>query len=117
MRASEFETIDRLPSRSYTGGRYGLGYFYIDRRLDHKSLPGITGLTYSVTDNNGYYIIRVWDAAKDPLEPKRERDEAEYNYNQRLSEWQRKKVNGLLVGILTLDPAWPSGWAAWAAGL
>ena len=104
MQAAEFETIDRLPSKEHPGGRNTLAHYYVGSKVKQDPLPGFPGLTYSISDHQGYSGIRVWDPLTEPTKPKQKPHEAPNIYQYRLEKWETDKVNGHLVGILTVDP-------------
>jgi GNAT superfamily N-acetyltransferase len=62
MRATEFiSEIERLSPSGFSGGKEYLDSY--GREKSVRELPGGSGLLYSVTNDSGDFIIRIWDKA------------------------------------------------------
>jgi hypothetical protein len=68
MRANEFlnetqelDEIERLSPSSFSGGKSYLDSY--GREKSVRELPGGSGLLYSITNDSGDFIIRMWDQA------------------------------------------------------
>lgn len=66
MRAQEFaietqelDEIQRLTPSAFSGGKDYLDSY--GRQKSIRELPGGSGLLYSITDDSGDFIIRLWD--------------------------------------------------------
>ena len=75
MRAQEFATetqaldeIERLSRSEFSGGKKYLDSY--GREKSVRELPGGSGLLYSMTDDSGDFIIKLWDrASKGEFQP------------------------------------------------
>lgn len=122
MRAQEFaietqdlDEIERLSATGFSGGKKYLDSY--GREKSVRELPGGSGLLYSVTNDSGDFIIKIWDrASKGEFQPAPIGSRPSY-YTRR--EWQsrieyvqqrdaRRKAEfdrspGKLIGQLTVD--------------
>lgn len=122
MRAQEFlsetqelDEIERLGATGFTGGKSYLDSY--GREKSVRELPGGSGLLYSITNDSGDFIIKMWDRAnKGEFQPRSMGPRPSY-YTRR--EWAsrieyeqqrdaRRKAEfdrapGKLIGQLTVD--------------
>ena len=122
MRAQEFATkpqeldeIERLSPSGFSGGKQYLDSY--GREKSVRELPGGSGLLYSVTNDSGDFIIKIWDRAnKGEFQPLSMGPRPSYytrrEWQSRIEYFQQKDVRrkaefdrspGKLIGQLTVD--------------
>ena len=119
MRATEFETIEKLPAGEYTGGKKSL---YVPTQFKSKvtkQLPGGSGFVYTIGPGEYGTEIQIWDpkgpdyinAITPPVKHPRMSDAV---FKQRVQYWEyanKRALNtpGQLIGKLLISPAKTGG--------
>lgn len=116
MRSHEFiSEIERLGKSGFEGGKDYLDSYGREKSI--QPLPGGSGLLYSITNDSGDFIIKLWDKDnKDPFEPTTVGERPSYYTRQ---EWNRylerakqrdadrkrlyNRAPGKLIGQLTVN--------------
>ncbi len=118
MKINEFklDEIERLSPSGFEGGRKYLDTYGREKTV--RKLPGGSGLLYSITNDSGDFIIRLWDSAnKDAFQEEPTGTERPPFYTRRewasRVEWVKQRnarrkaaydsAPGKLVGELTVN--------------
>jgi GNAT superfamily N-acetyltransferase len=111
----QLDEIERLSPSSFSGGKGYLDSY--GREKSVRELPGGSGLLYSITDDSGDFIIKMWDPAKKgEFQPRAIGQRPSYytrrEWQSRVEYWQQRDVSrkanfdrspGKLIGQLTVD--------------
>jgi ribosomal protein S18 acetylase RimI-like enzyme len=112
----QLDEITRLSKSGFEGGKDYLDNAY-SREKNVRKLPGGSGLFYSITNDIGYFEIKLWDKVnkgeyQPTPEPKRMSWHSAREHRERVEWWQARNARqkdrydsapGKLVGKLSLS--------------